>query len=355
MNRDEAIQALFSGTARGVARWNQCRTPEVWGKAGRPGGPLIDLKGAPLKDAFLHNASLYRVDLTGADLRHAKLRTANLTASRLDGAKLGDADFSKASLNAARVHDAPAVAADFHGANLRLADFSGSDLRFASFHNASLTRAKFKGARLDGCRVFGASVWDVDLEGASQKGLIITPPDEPEITVDNFKVAQFVYLLLNNQEIRDVIDTITSRAVLILGRFSANRKTVLDALREALRGRGYSPILFDFEKPASRSYRETISTLAHMSRFVIADLTEAKVVLQELERIVPDLPSVPVQPILQAKARETSVVETDYSPYPWFLPVIRYRSSADVARKPLDAILAAADSAAKTRVHPRAR
>ncbi len=355
MDQQDAIRALLSGTARGVARWNECRTPEVWGKAGRPGGPLIDLRGARLKDAFLHNASLYRVDLTGADLRHARLRKANLTASRLDGAKLVAADFSHASLNAARVNLAPAMSADFQGANLRLTDFSGSDLRFASFHNASLTRAKLKGARLDGCRVFGASVWDVDLEGASQQGLIITPPDEPEITVDNFKVAQFVYLLLNNREIRDVIDSIASRAVLILGRFSENRKPVLDALRDALRERGYSPILFDFEKPASRSYRETISTLAHMSRFVIADLTEAKVVLQELERIVPDLPSVPVQPILQARARETSVVETDYSPYPWFLPVIRYRGAVDVVRKPLEAIVAAADRAVKTRARPPVR
>src|SRR5215207_2029801 len=33
---------------------------------------------------------------------------------------------------------------------------------------------------------------------------------EPEITVDNIEVAQFVYLLLHNEKIRDVIDTITS-------------------------------------------------------------------------------------------------------------------------------------------------
>jgi hypothetical protein len=32
--------------------------------------------------------------------------------------------------------------------------------------------------------------------------------------VDNIKVAQFIYLLLNNEEVRDFIDTITSKAVL---------------------------------------------------------------------------------------------------------------------------------------------
>jgi hypothetical protein len=50
-----------------------------------------------------------------------------------------------------------------------------------------------------------------------QENLIITPPGQADI--DNIKVAQFIYLLLNNKEIRDVIDTITSKAVLILGRF----------------------------------------------------------------------------------------------------------------------------------------
>jgi hypothetical protein len=36
--------------------------------------------------------------------------------------------------------------------------------------------------------------------------------NEPAITVDNIEVAQFVYLMFNNQKVRDVIDTITSKA-----------------------------------------------------------------------------------------------------------------------------------------------
>ena len=60
------------------------------------------------------------------------------------------------------------------------------------------------------------------------------------------------------QKIRDVIDTITSKAVLILGRFTPERKAVLDALREELRKRDYLPILFDFEKPASKDLTGTV-------------------------------------------------------------------------------------------------
>ena len=48
----------------------------------------------------------------------------------------------------------------------------------------------------------------------------LVPRPEPKVTVDNIEVAQFIYLLLHNGKIRDVIDTVTSKAVLILGRFT---------------------------------------------------------------------------------------------------------------------------------------
>ena len=84
--------------------------------------------------------------------------------------------------------------------------------------------------------------------------------------VGNIEVAQFIYLLLHNPKLGDVIDTITSKAVLILGRCTGERKKVLDPHREELRKRNYLPILFDFDKPAERDLTETISLLARMAR-----------------------------------------------------------------------------------------
>ncbi len=118
------------------------------------------------------------------------------------------------------------------------------------------------GADLTGCRIYGVSAWGLKLERAKQQNLVITPRNEPEITVDNIEVAQFIYLLLHNQKIRDVIDTITSKVVLILGRFTDERKAVLDALREELRKRNYLPILFDFDVPAARSGPSAFSLIA---------------------------------------------------------------------------------------------
>ena len=120
-----------------------------------------------------------------------------------------------------------------------------------------------------------------------------------------------------------MIDTITSKAVLILGRFTDERKAVLDALREELRKREYLPILFDFEKPRSRDTDETITLLARMAKFIIADVTDAKAVLQELRGIVPNLSSVPVQPIILATQEEPGMFDF-YRNMKWFLKVHRY-------------------------------
>jgi hypothetical protein len=173
------------------------------------------------------------------------------------------------------------------------------------------------------CRIYGVSTWNLQLKGVRQSNLITTDYGEPSITVDNIELAQFVYLLLTNKNIRQVIETITSKVVLILGRFTEERKAVLDALREELRKRDFTPIVFDFDKPASRDLTETVSTLAHMARFVIADITDAKSIPQELQKIVPNLPSLPVQPII-LESQHVYGMFKDFGGYLSVLPPYRY-------------------------------
>jgi hypothetical protein len=184
-------------------------------------------------------------------------------------------------------------------------------------------------AVLTGCNVFGISAWDLKGEPSDQSNLRITRSGYNNITVDNLEVAQFIYLLLHNQKIRQVIDTITSKIVLILGRFAPERKVVLDAISEELRKRDYIPVLFDFEGPASRDITETVSTLAHMARFVIADITEAKSIIAELEHIVPQLTSVPVQPLILNSDYEYGLFG-HIRRYPWVLEIYRYDNQADL-------------------------
>jgi hypothetical protein len=151
--------------------------------------------------------------------------------------------------------------------------------------------------------------------------------------------------LLNNQKIRDVIDTVGKKGVLLLGRFTDERKTILDALREELRRRDYLPILFDFAVPATRDITETISLLARMARFIIADLTDPSSIPKELEAIVPSL-AVPVQPLLEGASRPYSMFK-DYWKYDWVLPVYRYEGLEPLLAKIAEKVIIPAEEKVK--------
>lgn len=285
---------------QGVAGWNQ------WRDENRQIEP--DLSGANLIGADLSEADLLQVNLSEANLSGAYLVKGDFIGANLMKANLYRANLSWGNLTAVDLTEANLTEADLTWANLSGARASRANLSGADLGAALLLRTHFEGANLTGCRVWGTSAWNANLVGAQQSNLIITSHSEPELTVDNLEVAQFIYLLLHNEKIREVIDTIGKKAVLILGRFTPERKAVLDAIRDEVRLYNYLPIMFDFQKPEGRNYIETVSTLAHMARFVIVDITDAKVVLQELERIVPNLPSVPVQPIVQSNTDITAVI-----------------------------------------------
>jgi uncharacterized protein YjbI with pentapeptide repeats len=306
---------------------------------------FADLRAANLRGASLSRADLTWVDLSnanlvGADLRYAELGGASIRAANLSGANLNSAKMSMADLRTSNLSEAQLLWADLTSARLDEADLSGADLDGADLGSASFRRANlvgtnlsstslentdFGGATLRDCNVYGISAWNVGLTATNQSNLTITRSDEPAIQVDNLEIAQFVYLLLNNEKIREVIDTITSKVVLILGRFTPSRKVILDAIREELRKRDYVPVLFDFEKPSSRDITETIRILAAMARFVIADITDAKSIPQELMAIVPNLPSVPVQPLLLESQHEYGMFE-HFRRYPWVLPPVLYKN-----------------------------
>jgi Pentapeptide repeats (8 copies) len=338
---------------RGVEAWNEWRTREPSIVPSLEGADLRKMKlghmfrdhhginlrkarlrGANLSNVWAREADFAQADLTNANLCEANLSKANLGHATLFGAScyravlsdanlsfanLANVDFSKAALNRANLTNAMLFEANFSQACLERADLSGADLRRSLFVETNIMEA-----RLYGCTVYGMSAWHVIIDGLTvQQNLFITDFDEPAIMVDGIEIAQFVYLLLQNEKIRGVIDTVTSKVVLILGRFTPERKEVLDAIREELRNRHYVPILFDFDVPATRDITETVSLLARMARFIIADLTDPSSIPKELEAIIPQL-AVPVQPLLEGE--RPYAMFKDYWKYDWVLPVHRYES-----------------------------
>ena len=309
-------------------RWAYLRDADLSGAYLRE----ADLSAADLRHADLSGANLWNANLSGADLREADLRKAHLSVADLIGANLGNANLSGADLGEADLRRANLSRANLSRANLRWAYLREADLSAAYLSEADLSEANLIGANLNdadltGCHIFGVSAWRLKLsEGTKQQNLVITPPGETQITVDDIEVAQFLYLLLHNEKLGQVIDTITLKVVLILGRFSAEHKAVLDAMREALRKRDLRPVIFDFAIPASRDVTKTVKVLAGLARFVIADITDATEVQAELHGIIRDFPSLPVQPILLCGQSEFASVQ-NLRKFPWLLPSFEYATT----------------------------
>ena len=218
--------------------------------------------------------------------------------ANLAGANL-NANLSGAFLYAANLSGANLINANLSGVYLMAANLSGADLSGAKLEAAQLVETNLVDAMLTNCRIYGISAWNVKLgEGTKQQGLIITPEDEPAVIVDDLEVAQFVYLLLHNEKLRKVIDTVGKKGVLLLGRFIEGRMAVLDRLRDELRKRGYLPIVFNFDKPETKYFTETVRLIDVLSKFVIADITNPKSAPLELQATVPEI-MVPFRPIIE--------------------------------------------------------
>jgi hypothetical protein len=97
--------------------------------------------------------------------------------------------------------------------------------------------------------------------------------------------------------------------VLLLGRFTEGRIEVLERLRKELRKRDYLPIVFNFDKPETKDFTETVRLLAGLSRFVIADVTNPRSTPLELQATVPEI-MVPFLPIIE-EGQEPFAMLTD--------------------------------------------
>jgi hypothetical protein len=214
-------------------------------------------------------------------------------------------------------------------------------LRHANLSGATITDAVF-----DGCEIYGTGLWDLNGQPASTKGMRLcatperrtkasaappgtrpepTPPVQgPVLEVDHLDAAQFLFVLLDNPRITSAFDALNSRIVLILGRFGGGNLQRLKAMQQRLVATGdFVPIVFDFDNPGGRSLTETVAGFAHLSLFVIADLTDPRSIPQELSHIVPFLPSVPVVPLLPEPKDMYSMFE-HFQRYPWVLTPVAY-------------------------------
>lgn len=85
-------------------------------------------------------------------------------------------------------------------------------------------------------------------------------------------------------------------------------------------------MVFNFDKPESKDFTDTVRLLCGLSHFVIADLTNPRPAPLELQATVPDY-MVPFVPILQQGEQSFSMCIDLQNKYDWVLqPVIAYPS-----------------------------
>lgn len=296
----------------------------VFGGVTAGGAKFVD---ATLEDAHFMQAHLPYADFTGANLTGARFYGACLDEANLNGhQEFVGAWFEDASLKKALLSRSNLSGANLRGTNLLHANLNGTSLNAADLREARLVGTNIEGADFESALVHGASIWSLVGVPKRQGNLVISSPDEAQVTVDDLEVAQFIYLLLNREKLRNVIETITSRAVLILGRFTPERKAFLDALAKEVRKHHLLPIIFDFERATTRDFTETIKVLAGMSVFVIADISNPSSAPLELQATVPDY-QIPFVPIIQKGERPFAMFRDLKGKYDWVLqPVITYSS-----------------------------
>jgi uncharacterized protein YjbI with pentapeptide repeats len=346
---------------KGADAWNE------WHSVTTERPDLSDLNFE--KDIFV-NRSFYDLptfgahDFSGTNLNRVVSRNSTFLGCSFDNCQINFADFCYSMFLDCTFRNCRARVSKFGSAKFEDCLFEDSDLSYstageASFERSrlvrctldhmSLVRTDFSRALLEEVSVYGISAWDLKLTRTVQRDIRV-PSRSTTISVDNIELAQFIHLLVNNSKLRGVIDTITSKIVLVLGRFSPERKATLNRLKRALSEAGYVAVVFDFAGPTSRDLSEVVSTLAHLSRFVVVDLSDPRSVPHELAVIVPALPSVPIQPIIAA-GQEPFALFSHWTRYASVLPTIEYDSTSLGAT--IDGVIRACEGAA-VRLRPSA-
>ena len=284
---------------------------------------MPEFSGYNLSDMNLNRITARNSSFTLCSFAGSELHFSDLCFSFFYDCCFDTAGLAVTKIGSAQFHECDFTNADLSYCSAEETNFSGSKFISTKLSNMSLVKTDFSNTVIDGSRVYGVSTWDLNLEGSIQSNIYIEEHGT-SITVPTIELAQFISLLVTNSKIRDVIDTITSKVVLILGRFTEARKSVLDEIKGELQERGYLPVLFDFDGPSSRDVTETVVTLASLAKFVVADISSPKSIPQELTSIVPNFPSLPVQPVIEHTQSEYGMFE-HFKRYPWVLNEIRYR------------------------------
>lgn len=271
-----------------------------------------ELQGFDFHKVDFSNCNLKGINFKKSYFRKAWFRNADARNTCFDGSNCEEANFINANLSGSSFLSSVLTKSNFGKSTLYRTNFNGADLTNASLKMASLIETKLNRCNLSNCRVYGASIWNAELENSVQDNLSISKHDEFSLTVDSLEIAQFLYLIASNKKFQTVIETLTSKIILILGRFTKERKQILDRIKGELTKKNYVPVIFDFHKPNNKDFIEPVLLIAQLAKFVIADFSDAKLILEEVPAIARSSSTV-ILPIIERTQDEPLTLRNLYN------------------------------------------
>src|SRR5688572_21525985 len=305
----------------------------------------LDLRGMRLSNVDLHRINLKKTLFDGARLSNVNFNEAILGGISMDNAIVRNVNFQDADLVDAFIQTSKITGGSFANANLYGAHLKGTKLIDLDLSYTNLNGADLRAATLDNLKITGISAWAVDIDpDTKQSNLKIAPffypfqnvlyegDDSIVITCNDIETAQLLYLLTRrnqndrSEKVRQVIDSVTNKMVLILGNFRRDRKFTLKKIRQKLSEMNYVPVIFDFSIPKNRDMIETVAILAGLSRFVIADFTSQSSIPLESMLIIPGY-KVPFKPVVKKGHRIFAMFSDLKEKYDWVLDKWEYKDN----------------------------
>lgn len=223
------------------------------------------------------------INLSGATIHKAFAEGLNLRNAVFDDTHFEEGDFSRADF----------AGAEFRNTRFNKTILSGANFDGATFVNCNLNRINLVGAsfRVKEIRetvVYGIAAWDLQTSDHTKQSKLVIErtydlysdfiqQGKVPLMVDDIELAQFVYYLSNHKKMRDTLNILNDKGVLLLGRFKEGGLERLYSIREHLHSMGYMAMIFDFARPDNLSLTETVVTMAGLSKFVVVDLSGSSV------------------------------------------------------------------------------
>jgi uncharacterized protein YjbI with pentapeptide repeats len=279
MTQDNPSEVLMQG----AKIWNAWRERNLgrvhfanpnWYDCPGPGG--LQVKGR-------NRLNFSGMNLSGVSIHSAFAEGLNLRNSVFEDSHLEEGDFSRANFSGATFRNTK-----FNKTILTGANFDGATFVNCNLNRVNLVGASFHVEEITETIVYGISAWDLQTsDGMKQSKLVIEKTYElysellqrgvVPMTVDDIQLAQFIYYLSNHKRMREALNILNEKGVLLLGRFKDGGLERLYSMRGWFQEKGYMAMIFDFARPDNLSLTETVVTMAGLSKFVVVDLSGSSV------------------------------------------------------------------------------